>query len=295
MTTVVTAMAQSTTISREIDNLVGYCGENVAAEIYHSPKRTSYSKCYRFELPNNKKNVKVLQNLTAQFRGRINDAYQYRELKAGMSPGNPQRVVYGDNNEFNIDFFKSLHHNTAVMLVKDSTDESKRYGYALDWYRAGKSLVGKVHVIYGKDPQYVADAPVATQTQRVVSDVIPGIKISEDGRVTIGTAIATGTEGAVMVAMNDSIVTELDFLKQFGNLRGTILVQKSNRQICGSLAYKLLELCKNYAFLLEKETRVVCIDEIERMVKGEFVEDTYIKGLLYLAGTSLAEAKKPKK
>ncbi len=298
MVTVVTAMAQSTTISREIYSLVGYCGENVAAEIYHSPKRTSYSKCYRFDLPNNKKNTKVLQNLTAQFRGRINDAYQFRELKAGMSPGNPQRVVYGDKNEFYIDFFKYLNHNTTVMLVKDSTDVSKRYGYALDWYKAGKRLVGKVYIIYGKDPQYVAAAPtvrVMQQTQDVTSDVIPGIKISENGRVTIGIATATGSEDAVMISMNDSIVTELDFLKQFGNLRGTILVQKGNRQIVGSLAYKLLELCKNYAYLLEKETRVVCMDEIERMVKGEFVKDPYIKSILSLAYKSLLKAEKPKK
>ncbi len=155
--TAMTTMAQSTEVSQEIEHFVEYCGENAVAEVYHSPKRISYSKSFRFDLPNKKKNARALQDLASLFKKNMHKAYQYRELKANMSPGNPQRVVYGDNNEFNIDFFKSLHHNTTVMLVKDSTDKSKRYGYAFDWYRRGKRLVGKVHVIYGKDPQYVAD------------------------------------------------------------------------------------------------------------------------------------------
>ncbi len=157
MFTAMTAMAQSTEISLEIDNLVEHYGENTVAEIYNSPKRTSYSKCFRFDIPYKKKNLRALQNLASVFKKNMHKAYQYRELNTNMSPGDPQRVVYGDNNEFYVDFFKYRNHNTTVMLVKDSSDKSKRYGYALDWYKVGKRLVGKVYIIYGKDPQYVAD------------------------------------------------------------------------------------------------------------------------------------------
>ncbi len=304
MVTAVTAMAQSSEVSMEIEYLVEYCGENVAAEIYHSPKRISYSKCFRFDLPNKKKNTQVLQNLASLFKVCMNDAYQYRELKAGMSLGEPQRVVYGDNNEFFIDFFKYLNHNTIVMLVKDSADNSKRYGYALDWYKAGSRLVGSARIIYGKDPQYVADTPV-NQT---------GIKISENGRIldvrvaeedvfsnffpTLEQLKEEARKNGklrlnIATVTADTVITDLDFLKRFSNLRGSLLEKMNEPTLSASIMQKLLELCKNYAYLLEEDTRMVCLEEIERMTRGEFIRDRYIRSLLSLAGTYLEEAEEP--
>ncbi len=289
MATAVTAMAQSSEVSMEIEDFVEYCGENVAAEIYHSPKSTSYSKCFRFDLPNKKKNAQVLQNLASLFKECMNDAYQYRELKAGMSLGEPQRVVYGDNNEFFIDFFKYLNHNTIVMLVKDSADISKRYGYVLDWYKAGSRLVGSARIIYGKDPQYVANMPANSKDVLTLRADSPNLRqqmeeARRNGRLAIN---------LVSTATTDSVITDLEFLKRFGNLRGSLLEKRNEPTLSAGIMQKLLELCKNYAYLLEEDTRMVCLEEIERMTRGEFVRDPYIKGLLSLAGTYLEEAEEP--
>ncbi len=288
-----------------IDAFVNQYAEYIAPEIYHSPKRTSYSKIYRFDLPNKKKNVKTLDGFALHFKYSLKDSYQYREQKAKMPLGDPQRVAYGDNNEFAIDFFKYANRNYIVMLVKDTADVSKRYCYAFVWYKAGKRLQGSMHKIYGKDPQYVADTPVNNT----------GLKISENGRVldvrvteddvfsNFFPNLQELKEAArksgklrlnIATATADSVITDLEFLKRFSNLRATLLEQRNNPTVAGNIANKLLELCKNHAYALEKDSRQICMEELARMMGGEFVRDPFVKKLLQLAINSLADAEKPK-
>ncbi len=317
----VNAAAQNQRVGDVIDEFIDYYAEDIAPNIYHSPKQTSYSKYFRFDLPDKKKNVEHLNRLTHFFRLSMKDAYQYREHKAKMPTGDLQRVVYGDDNEFAIDFFKYSNRNYIVMLVKDSADVSKRYCYAFVWYKAGSRLMGSVHVIYGKNPQYVADTPVSntgikiSENGRVTlgSDAIPGLKISENGRVldvrvteddvfsNFFPTLQEVTEEArkngklmINIATADSVITDLEFLKRFSNLRGTLLEQRSNPTVAGSIANKLLELCKNYAYLQEEDTREVCIEELGRLMGGEFVRDPFVTNLLGLAIIYLEEAEKPK-
>ncbi len=288
-----------------IDAFVNQYAEYIAPEIYHSPKRTSYSKIYRFDLPNKKKNVKTLDGFALHFKYSLKDSYQYREQKAKMPLGDPQRVAYGDNNEFAIDFFKYANRNYIVMLVKDTADVSKRYCYAFVWYKAGKRLQGSMHKIYGKDPQYVADTPVNNTGLKISENArVLDVRVTEDdvfsnffpnlqelkesarkiGKLKLNIATATA----------DSVITDLEFLKRFSNLRATLLEQRNNPTVAGNIANKLLELCKNHAYALEKDSRQICMEELARMMGGEFVRDPFVKKLLQLAINSLADAEKPK-
>ncbi len=299
----VSAAAQS--VDQAIAAFIDEYAEDIAPEIYHSPKRISYSKYYRFNLPDKKKHVEELNLLAHCFRLSMKDAYQYRELKAKMPTGNLQRVVYGDNNEFAIDFFKYSNRNYIVMLVKDTADVSKRYCYAFVWYKAGNRLMGSVHEIYGKDPQYVADAPVNNTGLKISENArVLDVRVEEDGVFSnLFPTLQELKEEArkigklklnITTATADSVITDLEFLKQFGNLRGTLIEQRDNPTIAASFANKLLELCKNYAYLLEEGTRKVCMDELKRMLEREFVRDPYVKGLMSLAYNYLYKAEKPK-
>ncbi len=227
-------------------------------------------------------NLRELQDLASLFKENMNAAYQYREQKAGMSLGDPQRVAYGDKNEFLVDFFKYLNHNTIVMLVKDSKDVSKRYAYALDWYKAGGRLVGSARIIYGKDPQYVANST-------------PALTLRKDSPILQQQMEEARRNGVLHINLEhaettDSVITDLEFLKQFGNLRGSLIVQRENPTLAASIVNKLLELCKNYAYVLDKATRKVCWQEINRMLIT--VKDPYVKGLLSRASAYLEEAEK---
>ncbi len=286
----VNATAQSQ-VSSVIEEFIDHYAENIAPEIYHSPKRISYSKHYRFDLPDKQKNVETLEELARLFKYHMKDAYQYRELKAKMPTGNLQRVVYGDNNEFTLDFFKYANRNYIVMLVKDTADISSRYCYALTWYKAGSHLMGSVYEIYGRDPQYVADAPQqhpGDVSMSNMNDLMNGttIYINENGRVSFQNS---QPKDSALTQMDD-----LEFLKQFGNLRGALIGQSNTPTLAASLVNKLLELCKNYAYVLDLETREVCLQEIRRMVKLGTVKDPYVNGLLSRAGDYLNKPEKPK-
>lgn len=251
MAAMATTMAQSTVVEQEIDNFVNYCGTNVTIDIYHSPQRISYSKCFRFAIPNKKKNVLTLQNLELQFKKRVDDSYMYREQKARRPSPELQRVVYGDNNEFSIDFFKYSNTNSIVMLVKDSNDISRRYAYAMSWYVQGSMLHGSVRIIYGRDPQYAANAT------------------GNDGNVSPSLVIR---DAYTDYKMDDSIATDVDFLKRFGNIRAGIKENSNNALLCTQLTIKLLDLCKHHAYLLDESTRIMCRAEIRRL-REEFDDD----------------------
>lgn len=295
----VNAEAQSQ-VNEAIDRFVEYCGENVYTKSYRTPKQIPFYRNHAFDLPDNKKNENALKELIRSFKASQNESYSYREQNVDTTLI-PYKwyVPYGVNNEQKKSYFYRNDINFIVSLAKDSTDATKRYCYALAWYKREDRLRGFMDIIYGKDPQLEADKPakiedvleVRVTKDDVFSNFFPTLEqLKEEARKSgkLKLNIATASAAA------DTVVTDMDFLRRFGNLRGTLIEQRYNPTVGVSFANKLLELCKNHAYLVDEETRMVCSRELDRMIKDKVITDPYVQGLLARANKYLKEAKKPK-
>lgn len=238
----------------------------------------SYFKRYVFELPNGKR--KKLDKVLEGFEKDTNVAYQVKKKDAGVYEGAFPRIGYGEKLDKSVSIKAYLERNYCLMFVRDKQDSLRRYVYAISWSNQEKddTLTGEIIEIYSPDPQ-----------KRVTVNVDDNAESLK--RVTEAAHLMELAHLEENVTSKDDIKNSTDFLRRFTTLRVAYLNKDLRKHFAGwetlqmTLINKIVELCRNYGNLLNKEERIFCMRGIKSMITK--TNDQFQKELLVLAISSL--------
>ena len=156
--------------------LVSYIKTSVSTESceHEGVKKTSYYKCYAFELPAMKR--KELDKMLEAFNKDTGVAYKVQCRDAGMDDNILSKVSYGEKLDKSWTFGSYKDRNYRLMFVRDGQDSLRRYFYAIWWTATKKEgkLSGQVVEIYSPDPQ-----KRKTDTDDVAEAVRKALKIGD--------------------------------------------------------------------------------------------------------------------
>lgn len=255
--------------------LISYIKTSVSTESceHEGVKKTSYCKCYAFELPAMKR--KELDKMLEAFNKDTGVAYKVQCRDAGMDDNILSKVSYGEKLDKSWTFGSYKDRNYRLMFVRDGQDSLRRYFYAIWWTATKKEgkLSGQVVEIYSPDPQ-----KRKTDTDDVAEAVRKALKI---GDVTGSKVVFSGK------GYDGTIKNSSDFFKRFSALRSAFLNPKVSKigGVKPALASKLVDMCREHGKLLSKEERVTCIKGIKTLYGS--ANDPYDCELLKLAISSL--------
>lgn len=262
-------------------------------------ENNTYYYNHWFNMPTNKE--KEIEKLRNAFNKDINKAYKVMIKSAGSNNSENLLVGYGSNNEKSINFGCHPQRNYMVMLVHDKCDSLKRYCYGLVWYTdtVRNRLCGSLHKIYGKIPaknktlqRYISTTGWQqgnTLKNNWNNDNNTDVRVYNNGVRVYGSGNNT-----VVKIYNDSIASDIDFLQRFGNL--TVAYKDKIREIVDEeslvigISNKILSLCRNYSYLLNKTEKETCIETLKDLPR--ITGYKYINGILKEAMNALKESKK---
>ncbi len=286
---------------------------------------STYSYSYKFDMPEDMKSE--VDNIIKAFNKDVNKAYKVMMRTAGSDSREQMNLAYGENFEKSVIYGYYNTRNYTVMLFRDAKDSLKRYAYALSWYKEKKRIKGTFQKIYGNDPARVKEKKKKTTItynlfrSGLVGDVYLGLieKAKEELEMIKESLMEQGafdeksfeeTKQAleeakenlrqVEISFRDNssakekIETSTDFLVRFGNLRSIYLTglkegEVDNVTLNTGIVNKIVELCKNYSYLLETvQERQVCRNGIIEMQKQSV--DKYLIDLLDVAKSYLDDS-----
>lgn len=293
------------------EDIMKYVSTSVEKENSESEDRqTSFAYTYVFNFPNMGK-FKSIKPLIDAFYKDCDSAYKVLEKSAGIN--DKVNIAYGEKLEKLITLGGQVNCNYKVLLVRDSKDSLRRYAYGISWTidPADQSVSGSIYKIYSPDPQKAKKAGKHSMI-RINSDgsidisdnnAIRHVPFNSDAYRQMQERMAlkgTNTNTLVDNIKTDSIKTSTDFIKKFGIIRSTYIKYNQNTdgneslldmafvdksQLNTALVNKMLELCTNYANLLDKHEILLCREGLTDMKK--ITTDRYLYRLLDLAITKI--------
>ena len=87
---------------------------------------------------------------------------------------------------------------------------------------------------------------------------------------------------------DSKISSDVDFLRQFGNLRSLYISHASKKDevtFCTAIASKVVQLCKHNHQLLNAHEKKICKDSLLEMQRK--TDDSFLKGILDEASQNL--------
>ncbi|TGX81704.1 hypothetical protein E5358_09230 [Palleniella muris] len=252
--------------------------------------------CYFTELYFTKDQQRMINRLEDAFEQDAAKGYKYihqtPEIKAEKS-----NVVYGPNFKYNVAFCTRPTHNYRLLFVNDENNATKRYVYAMVWYKEGKGTRCLLYRIYGDNPAKVTKLPAIAEnivppTPPITSSTMTildenGIRIitnkDENGKVI--STIKT-TKDANGIAIGTSAI------HRFGNLRIAFLEAIKNqdqKSLQTGIVMNIVELCKKHSNEFSQNERNTCktsINEMQNIMK-KTNPDTFLNGMLDEAYQSL--------
>lgn len=189
-------------LNKAFDNTVEAISDHITSTETNN-YADGYFKSYVFTFDNMQdKNIKAFQ--TALIKAST-EAYSSIMKKAGSNDENTTRVSYGDGNSLTIEFGAHKNHNYNVDLLRDPTDSTKRYVFALVSYEKDKQLCGSIYKIYGSDPRLTK-----RKSARALTIINTDGAISIDGKEVFN---PSSLSGAVPVPQSSA-----DFIQLYTNL-----------------------------------------------------------------------------
>lgn len=293
------------------ENIMKYVSTSVEKENSESDGRhTSFAYTYVFNFPNMGK-FKSIKPLIDAFYKDCSSAYKVLEKSAGIN--DKVNIAYGEKLEKQIKLGDQVNNNYKVMLFRDAQDSLRRYAYGISWTvdPDDQSVSGSIYKIYSLDPKKAKKAGkhntiiINSDGSIDISDnnVIRHVPFNSDAYRQMQDRMAlkgTNTNTLVDNIKTDSIKTSTDFIKKFGIIRSTYINNNQNTdssenqlnmlfidksQLNTALVNKMLELCTNYANLLDKHEIMLCREGLTDMKK--VTTDRYLYKLLDLTITKI--------
>jgi hypothetical protein len=254
-----------------------------------------YSIC-EFNIPASQK--KLLNPLLTAFSQDKPDAYYVVNMGSGE---NKEKVYisYGEDNQKHLDVGNNPSTSDRVLCFVDKQDTTYRTAYVLTYKEnATNQITGTVAVTYGMNPRYKRNEgkdddsnvnfPFEQEKFKEQMQQMMNMKnLSPDLKDM--TLAAIGKAYNMTGDYSDSkISSDVDFLRQFGNLRSLYISHASKKDevtFCTAIASKVVQLCKHNHQLLNAHEKKICKDSLLEMQRK--TDDSFLKGILDEASQNL--------
>lgn len=304
----------SNTRSNGIYNYTEDKESNDAADYY-------YSWSFRLSKTDSER-IKKIEALKNAFYQDASSAYSLDSKEAGTK-GTTWNIGYGSRLQNNLPFGTLKDHNYIIMNVRDRRNSLRRDVYAMEWWKDGGKIEGKLHHISSFDPQRATwdgtkiverrksnsatvVSPTTVKTVRSISTTNnpDGSTIVRLGNGETYEIAANGTierksadgKKQTLVVRNTGISSLIpekisssdDVITTFGNLRSAYIKavkDKSDESVMTAIAQYVYRLFKEHSGKLSKDERQLCIMGIRDM-KFSLADQnntSYTRGLFNLS------------
>ena len=243
----------------------------------------------------------ILERLRKAFLSDSDKAYGMMMKSSGSGSNETIKITYGAELNKSQIFGTYDNRNYIVLNIKDSSDSTWRWSYALVWYddKSGTGgskyygsskyayISGSVHIIHSRDPKVNISKKenVSLRTTILPDGTVVTYNSDKDTKTVVyKNGNVVGDSSADYSDVNSSS----RFLVLFGNLRSVFLdayKEHSGLAMKTTIANRMLDLCKKKGGLLSKGERSLCRNILNEMARGQ--NDRYIIGLLNMAADTL--------
>lgn len=289
--TAANAVAQKN-INKEMDALLNdkSITKVVTSNYDDSDRGTSITTyCHYAELHIPSKQSQKIKRLEEAFEDDAVNGYKslYQTPQISAEKSN---VVYGPNLEHSILFCTRPSHNYRLLFVHDKNNATKRYVYAMVWYKDAGGTRCLLYRIYGDNPAKVTKQP--TVVKRTITTTRPDGSstmtiLDENSIRIIGSNNNSVTEegNPAEYLGTFSMVNNTSPIHKFGNLRIAFLEaikDPEQKSLQTGIVMNIVELCKNHGKKFSQNERNTCkisINEMQNIMK-KTNPDTFLNGML---------------